>query len=82
MKTIVLTVNSRASYGDGAKEAIVGVYQFHNRRHFNRVLGQALDLMRSGGWITPEQRPSYLRKLLMRMGYDPIKTGRVFAPIY
>jgi|GEM_PF-4803191 len=82
MTTVHLSVNSRVSYGDGAKESTVGTYRLHDLKEFNKALRDVVEELRREGWLTPAKRVASLRKLLARKGFKPLRTQEIFVSIH
>jgi hypothetical protein len=84
MKTIVLTVNVRKAFGDPAEEKIVGIYQVNNKGEaaFRTAADKAVTRLNRGAWILPKDRPAAIQQKLSEIGYVPIESAVVFAPLF
>ncbi len=80
MKTIHVTVNVRAAYGEAAKEATVGIYSVENPQEFEAAF---MNVVAECGkrWHGPEERCNLMRAALMKFGYYPLEAKTLFASI-
>jgi hypothetical protein len=82
MKTIILTVNGRESFGEPVKELVVGVYQVCDEVDFKKTVEEVGNELNKGDWIAPRDRPATVKQKLESLGYVTLKNEKLFVPIF
>ena len=82
MKTIILTVNSRESYGEAVKESVVGVYQVCDEADFRKTVEELGSELDKGEWTAPRDRPVALKQNLESLGYKTLESDKLLVPIF
>ena len=82
MKTIILIVNGRESFGERAKELFVGAYHVGDESLFKKSLEEINDKLNKGDWISPRERPLRLMSELSLLGYVAVKSEQVFVALF
>ncbi len=82
MTTVHLTVNTRKTYGDEAKETSVGIYEIENISEFKVAVENASLELNKNPWIAPIDRPRIFREKLEACGFSSISVETIFAPIF
>ena len=82
MNTFALFTNTRAAFGDPAKESFVGIYKTSDANSLQHALAVVEQKINSGEWILPDERAAQIKKELERFGFIATTCQSIFVPIF